>query len=116
MTEEAAIEKLTLSLSRGAQLITPKGEIYEGHLKEVTDVLFAHLIVPQEVTVTSACFPEYDFERFRTAKVRAIARMENSWLLTLGHEDEFALGFGESVDNIMMYGFSSPDTIAEWCA
>jgi len=42
--------------------------------------------------------------------------MGNRWLLTLESTNEFALGFGETPDNIMMYGFVSPDAVGEWCA
>jgi hypothetical protein len=116
MTKEETIRKIEASISDGAQLITPKGKTYEEHLKEVTEVLFEHLIEPIEAKVTSACFPEYDFDKYKNSKVWAIANMEKSWLLTLDGENEFALGFGVSANNIMMHGFSSSDAVGEWCA
>jgi 6-phosphogluconate dehydrogenase (decarboxylating) len=116
MTKEEAIRKIEASISDGAQLITPKGKTYEEHLKDVTEVLFEHLIEPIEAKVTSACFPEYDFDKYKNSKVWAIANMGNSWLLTLENENEFALGFGDSADYIMMHGFSSSDAVGEWCA
>ena len=116
MTKEQAIKKIKKSLSEGAQLITPKGKTYEEHLKKVTDTLFEHVIEPKEATIKSACFPEYDYEKYKTSKVWAIANMGNNWLLTLEKENEFALGFGDAEDNIMMHGFSSSDAIGEWNA
>ena len=116
MTKDEAITKIEQSVADGAQLITPKGKTYEEHLEEVLRVLFEHVIEPMPVTITTACFPEYDYEKYKNSKVLAIARMENSWLLTLESENEFALGFGESPENIMMYGFSSSDAVGEWCA
>lgn len=116
MTKEEAIRKIETSISDGVQLITPKGKTYEEHLNEVTKVLFEHLIEPIEAKVKSACFPEYDFDKYKNSKVWAIAHMGYSWLLTLESENEFALGFGESASNIMMHGFSSSDAIGEWCA
>ncbi|BFL84047.1 hypothetical protein LFREDSHE_24970 [Shewanella baltica] len=41
--------------------------------------------------------------------------MGNRWLLTLESTNEFALGFGETPDNIMMYGFVSPDAVVMVC-
>ncbi|QSX31186.1 hypothetical protein JYB88_05990 [Shewanella cyperi] len=116
MTKSEAIKKIEQSIAEGAQLITPEGKTYEEHLAEVSRALFEHVIDPIPVTVTSACFPEYDFEKYKSSKVLAIAHMENSWLLTLESENEFALGFGESPENIMMHGFSSSDAVGEWCA
>jgi len=116
MTKYEAIAKVKKSLSEGAQLITPKGKTYDEHLKEITAILFDHIIEPTEANVTSACFSEYDFVKYQNSKVWAIANMGNNWLLTLDNENEFALGFGDSVSNIMMHGFSSSDAIGEWCA
>jgi len=115
MNKKEAINRIQESLSEGAQLITPKGKTYEKHLKEVTDTLFNHIIEPVEAKIVSASFPEYDFEKYKKSKVWAIANMGNSWLLTLDKENEFALGFGDSADNIMMHGFSSSDAVGEWC-
>ena len=108
--------KIRNSISNGAQLITPKGKVYEDHLEEVANKLIAHLINPLEATITSACFPEYDYEKYKSSKVWAIAYMEDNWLLTLDDENEFALGFGKTEKSIMMHGFSSSDAIGEWCA
>ena len=116
MTKTEAKEKIEASIAEGAQLITPEGKTYEEHLKEVTNALLEHLIEPEMATITSACFPEYAFKKYKTSKVWAIAKMGNSWLLTLENENEFALGFGESSSSIMMHGFSSSDAIGEWCA
>ncbi|MEL4284531.1 hypothetical protein ACE02Y_09010 [Shewanella xiamenensis] len=116
MTKSEAINKIKSSIAEGAQLITPEGKNYEEHLAEVSQVLLAHVIEPIPVVVTSACFPEHDYEKYRKSNVLAIAKKGKSWLLTLESENEFALGFGEKPDNIMMHGFSSPDAIGEWCA
>ena len=116
MTREEAIEKVERSIAQGVQLITPKGKSYEAHIKEVVDTLMAHIIDPQQATITSASFPEYAFEKYKKSKVWAIAQMNGSWLLTLDGENEFALGFGGSPTDIMMHGFSSSDAVGEWCA
>ncbi|WP_226705225.1 hypothetical protein [Microbulbifer elongatus] len=115
MTKQDAIEKIEKSLAGGAQLITPKGKTYEEHLEEACRKLFANLIEPCKVSITSACFPEYDFSKYQNSVVWGIAKSENHWLLTLDKEAEFALGFGEEASNIMMLGFSSPDALGEWC-
>lgn len=116
MTKQDAIKKIQLSISKGAQLITPKGKTNEEHLSDVSKKLFSSVIEPTKVSVTSACFPEYDYEKYKNSKVWAIAKLENSWLLTLDQKNEFALGFGDTANNIMMHGFSSSDAIGEWCA
>ncbi|QSX34828.1 hypothetical protein JYB87_06285 [Shewanella avicenniae] len=116
MNKTEAIEKIEMSIAEGVQLITPKGMTYEAHLKSITDTLFAHVIEPIEATIVGASFPEYDLKKYKVSKVWAIAHMGNNWLLTLENENEFALGFGESADNILMHGFSSSDAIGEWCA
>ena len=108
--------KIRNSVSNGAQLITPKGKTYEDHLEEIVNKLMDHLIEPLEVIIISACFPEYDYEKYKNSKVWAIACMRDSWLLTLDDENEFALGFGKTEKSIMMHGFSSSDAIGEWCA
>jgi hypothetical protein len=115
MTKSEAINKIRSSIAEGVQLITPEGKSYKEHLAEVSQVLLAHVIEPIPVVLTSACFPEHDYEKYRKSNVLAIAKMGNSWLLTLESENEFALGFGEKPDNIMMHGFSSPDAVGEWC-
>ncbi len=115
MTKSEAINKIRSSIAEGVQLITPEGKSYEEHLTEVSQVLLAHVIEPIPVVLTSACFPEHDYEKYRKSNVLAIAKMGNNWLLTLESENEFALGFGEKPDNIMMHGFSSPDAVGEWC-
>jgi|SRR5690554_6052987 len=116
MTKSDAIAKIERSISEGAQLITPQGKNYEEHLAEVSEALYEHVIDPVPAIVTSACFPEYDYGRYQSGKVWAIARIGNNWLLTLESENEFALGFGESATDIMMHGFSSSDAVGEWCA
>ena len=116
MTKDDAVRKIKDSIAKGAQLSTPRGKTYEAHLAEVSKALFEHVIDPVPVTITSACFPEYDYENYRSSTVFAIAHMGNNWLLTLESESEFALGFGESPKDIMMHGFSSSDAIGEWCA
>src|SRR5690554_3898045 len=116
MTKSEAISKIERSIAEGSQLITPKGMSYEDHLADVSKVLYEHVIDPVPAVVTSACFPEYDYEKYKRGIVWAIARMGNNWLLTLESENEFALGFGVSVSDTMMHGFSSPDAVGEWCA
>lgn len=116
MTKSEAKHKIEHSLSQGAQLITPEGKAYEVHLNEVVVTLFKHLIDPLEANIVSACFPQYSYGVYKMSKVWSIAHMGNSWLLTLDTENDFALGFGNSVKEIKMYGFSSSDAVAEWCA
>ncbi|MDG6100153.1 hypothetical protein EXU34_22085 [Alteromonas sp. ZYF713] len=72
------------------------------------------LIIPEKARVTSASFKQYDFERYKIGKVWAIAKAENNWLLTLDGEQEFALAFGNDINNLEMLGFSSSDALAEW--
>lgn len=116
MTRTEAVTKIRDSLSKGAQVITPKGQAYEVHVEKLTKSLFEHIVDPVKATVVSACFPQYDFAKYKVSKVWAIAHRNTSWLLTIEGENEFALGFGEDAENIMMHGFSSSDALAEWCA
>ncbi|MBY6189331.1 hypothetical protein KUV22_02770 [Microbulbifer agarilyticus] len=114
MTKYDAVERIRKSIDSGAQVITPKGLIYEKYVESQTQFLLDHVIEPVQAKVTSACFPEYDFENYKNSEVWCIARSGNSWLLHNVNENEFALGFGESEASISMLGFSSPDALAEW--
>ena len=116
MTKSEALEKIQASVAEGAQLITPKGTTYEAHLEEVIEKLICHMLTPVIANVVSTCAKSEDYEKYKTSKVWAIAKMDNNWLLTLDAENEFALGFGDSAKAIMMHGFSSSDAIGEWCA
>ena len=116
MNKEEALQKIHLSLSTvEAQVITPKGETYEKHVEKLAEMLIDSVIDPVRVNVTSACALEGEYELYKKSVVWGIARSRGSWLLTLENEMEFALGFGDSADNIMMHGFSSNDVLGEWC-
>ncbi|MBY5991738.1 hypothetical protein [Ferrimonas balearica] len=114
MTESEAISRLMTSFGDEPQLITPKGKTYEEYVEQCKSDLLGYLIKPIEVQVTSACFPEYDLQKYQEDTVWAIARSKNNWLLTLDTQAEFALAFGESTDSLQMLGFSSSDALAEW--
>ena len=116
MTKTEAIRKIQRSLALGSQVITPKNRNYEEYAAELSEILINHTITPIKVTIVSACFSEYDFDKYKNSEVWAIARINDSWLLTLETENEFALGFGADAKNIMMHGFSSSDALGEWCA
>ena len=115
MNKSEALKKIQNSIADGAQLITPKGQMYEEFVDKCSKILIEHVIDPVEATVVSTCCPEGDFEKYRKSKVWAIAHMNDSWLLTIEGENEFALGFGSDKDNILMHGFSSSDALGEWC-
>ncbi len=114
MTKNEALQKLKVSLSKGAQIIPPKNVEYEHYLSEITDKLFNCVIEPKVASVTSACYPVYAFKKYKNSKVWAIAHSGNDWLLTIENEEEFALGFGKNVKDIEMLGFSSSDAVHQW--
>ncbi len=117
MNKTEALNKIHYSLkTEEAQVITPKGEVYEEYVDKVTKILFDSVIEPIKVKVTSACAKEGEFEMYKNSIVWGIAKKEGSWLLTLENENEFALGFGDDPNNIMMHGFSYSDALGEWCA
>ena len=117
MNKTEALDKILLSLStEEAQVITPKGEVYEQYVEKLTKLLIKSVIEPVKVKVTSACAKEGDFIKYKNSVVWGIARSEGNWLLTLENENEFALGFGDNPNSIMMHGFSSSDVLGEWCA
>ena len=116
MNKTEALNKIHYSLStEEAQVITPKGEVYEEYVDKLTKILLDSVIDPIKVNVTSACAKEGEFEMYKNSIVWGIARNKGSWLLTLENENEFALGFGDDPNNIMMHGFSSSDALGEWC-
>ncbi|UQN44944.1 hypothetical protein [Agarivorans sp. B2Z047] len=115
MNKSEALSKIKAALTRDAQVITPKGETYDGFVKALSKDLLVSVIVPVEAQVVSTCAKNGDFERYKNSKIWAIAKSKGSWLLTLDNENEFALGFGENPNQIMMHGFSSSDVLAEWC-
>ncbi|XPF95299.1 hypothetical protein ACM9HF_04600 [Colwellia sp. RE-S-Sl-9] len=114
MNKSAAIFKINEAISDDSQVITPKGRDYDEYVIEVTDKLIANVIEPVKANVTSACFPEYYLDKYQSSEVWCIAQCKDNWLLTIASENEFALGFGDSPNNIMMLGFSSSDVLAEW--
>jgi hypothetical protein len=116
MNKSEALSKIQVALTGDAQVITPKGEIYEEYVQRLSQELLANVIEPIEVTVVSTCEVGGDFERYKCSTVWAIANHDSSWLLTLEKENEFALGFGDDPKKIMMHGFSSSDVLGEWCA
>ncbi len=117
MNKSEALEKIHYSLnSEEARVITPKGEIYDEHVEKLSRMLIDSVIEPVKVNVTSACAKEGEFDLYKNSVVWAIARNKDNWLLTLENEKEFALGFGDNPNNIMMHGFSSADALGEWCA
>lgn len=116
MNRVDAISKIRRSqVTVEARVIAPPGRPYAEYVQELYGNLFACVIEPVKVKITSACALEGDFERYRNEKVWAIAQDGGSWLLTLEGADEFALGFGDDPMNIMMHGFSSNDALGEWC-
>lgn len=114
MTKSEAFAKLTNSLENEPRIITPKGLIYEDYVEECKSDLLKYAIEPVKVTVRTACFPEYDFTVYQSEVVWAIAKRQDSWLITLEGKKQFALAFGETTNQLMMYGFSSSDALAEW--
>ena len=115
MKKSEALSKIKAALVGDAQVITPKGEVYEEFVERLSKGLLASVIIPVEARVVSTCAKSGDFERYKNSKVWAIAKSKDSWLLTLDKENEFALGFGEDPEQIMMHGFSSSDVLGEWC-
>ncbi len=115
MNKVEAISKIKLSLLNGAQVIAPKTVDSDKFIEEQAVKLLSNVIEPVIVKITSACFPEYDYEKYLSSEVWAIAHDRDSWLLTLADENEFALGFGDSTNEIMMHGFSSSNALGEWC-
>jgi hypothetical protein len=117
MNKSEALDKIHYSLStEEAQVITPKGEVYGEYVAKLTKSLIKSIINPVKVNVTSACAKEGDLAKYQNSIVWCIARNGGNWLLTLENENEFALGFGDDPNNIMMHGFSSSDVLGEWCA
>ena len=117
MNKTEALNKILHSLNtENAQVFTPKGEVYEEYVEKLKKILLESVIEPIKVKVTDACAKEGEFELYKNSNVWAIARKEGNWLLTIENKNEFALGFGEDPNNIMMHGFSSSDALGEWCA
>ena len=114
MTESDVISKLKVSFEKEPQLITPKRRTYEEYVEECKANLLKYVISPVKAKVTSACFPEYDFETYKLETVWAVARWNDNWLVTLDNKNEFALAYGDSAENLQMLGFSSSDALAEW--
>ena len=114
MTRSDAISKMLASFQDEPQVITPKGRSYEEYIEEQSTELLDRVVEPEKVVITSACFPEYYLKKYQATNVWAIAKWQDNWLLTLEDENEFALAFGESKNNLMMLGFSSSDALAEW--
>jgi hypothetical protein len=115
MNKSEALSKIRAALTGDSQVITPKGETYEDFVERLSKELLANVITPVVATVVSTCVKNGDIEKYQSSKVWAIAKHENSWLLTLENENEFALGFGDTPNKIMMHGFSSQDVLGEWC-
>ncbi|MFT6507383.1 hypothetical protein [Colwellia polaris] len=114
MNKSEALSKIKSSLKGDAQVITPKGETYEDYVERLSIKLLENVIDPLEAKVVSTCAKNGDFEKYKNCKVWAIAKNKNSWLLTLDNKNEFALGFGDDPNQIMMHGFSSSDVLGEW--
>ena len=91
MNKKEAIEKIQNSIADGVQVITPKGDTYESFVNKQAEKLLAHVIEPVVVNITSTCAPEGDYEKYKNTKVWAIANMNDSWLLTIETENDFAL-------------------------
>jgi hypothetical protein len=115
MNKSEAIAKIKSALTPKAQVISPKGEIYEEFVQRLSTELLANVIKPIKATVVSTCAANGDFDKYNKSTVWAIAKNEFGWLLTLENENEFALGFGDDPNKIMMHGFSSFDVLGEWC-
>ena len=116
MLKLEAENKIRQYIPKQPQLITPKGSTFDDHVKWVTEQLFKNVIVPVKSKVTSTCVNDGDFEKYAKANVWAIARRNDSWLLTIDGQPEFALAFGTNPSELKMHGFSSSDVLAEWCA
>ena len=116
MNKSEALDKIQYSLkSEEVQVITPQRETYEEYVEKLSRMLIDSVIDPVKATITSACAKEGAFELYKNSEVWAIARKNDNWLLTLEGKQEFALGFGDDLNNIMMHGFSSADALGEWC-
>lgn len=116
MLKLEAENKIRQYITNEPQLITPKGLTFEEHVKFVTEQLLENVIVPVKSIVTSTCVSDGDFEKYAKADVWAIARRNDSWLITIYGQPDFALAFGTSPSELKMHGFSSSDVLAEWCA
>ena len=117
MNKAEALNKIKHSLeTEEAQIITPKGKIYEEYVADLSKILLDSVIEPVLVKVTGACAMEGEFELYKNSVVWGIARIKDNWLLTIENKNEFALGFGKDPNNILMHGFSSSDALGEWCA
>ena len=117
MNRTEAITKIKRSLD-GVEpwLITPKGVSYQAHVERLSKLLLDEAIDPVRVKVVSTIIQDADFYLYQNSEVRAIAKGPGGWLLTIDGADEFALGFGDDPQKIMMHGCSSNDALGEWCA
>lgn len=115
MNKSEALLKIKSALTGDAQVIPPKGELYKDCVERLSRELLSYVIQPIKVKVVSTCAENGDFDKYKNSNVWAIAKNKYGWLLTLENENEFALGFGDDVNEIMMHGFSSSDVLGEWC-
>ncbi|QYJ84208.1 hypothetical protein [Shewanella aegiceratis] len=112
-----AINKIQASLDISEpQIITPKGMIYEEHIRQLSEGLLQSIIDPVLVKETSSIINDADFDIYKSATVWAVARAGVNWLLTIEGEQLFALAFGFDSLDLKMYGSSSGDALGEWCS
>ncbi|WP_157509278.1 hypothetical protein [Ferrimonas futtsuensis] len=112
-----AIKKIQTSLDVSKpQIITPKGKVYEEHVRQLSEGLLQSIIEPVLAKVTSTIIHDADYDTYRSVTVWAVARSGVNWLLTIEGVQQFALAFGSDPLDLKMHGCSSSDALEEWCS
>ena len=114
MDRAQAVSLISASIAKGTGSPFVGVEDRDAAVEEAGRNLLSDVIEPYQVRVTSASFPEYDFEQFSSCSVYAIAGQADHLLLYCPSSGKFALGWGEDHQEIQMLGFATGDALAEW--
>lgn len=114
MNKREALLRIHASLQRfAARLIPPSDVPYASYCQQQRTRLLAAVIDPVEVSVSTCIIQDPAFRTYQSCRVWDIARVANTWLLTLEHEAYFALAFGDHPNALKMHGSASADALTE---
>ncbi|AMO24353.1 hypothetical protein GCM10027034_14240 [Ramlibacter solisilvae] len=113
MTRQDVIERIRESASRGSATPT-LGPNRAQYLAEQTELLIGSVIEPSSATVIGETYGYGVFDELKSEHVLAVAHDADRWLLFRPVKGEYSLAHGPDVEHLTIWGFSSPDALAEW--
>lgn len=117
MNQREALSRIRATLQQFEPRLTPPAGVpYATYCQQQRTRLLAAVIDPVKVSVTACIIQDPMVQRCQTSCVWGIARIAKGRLLTLEHEVDFALAFGDNSNALMMHGCASADALTEWCS